>query len=85
MIRTQNNVQTVAITYRMSQKEMFTRLVGCGIKSLSPIFKTKMFICQSKANLDEKILFGNTGGGGNYHICRYGMCHFLGCLFSNRK
>ena len=23
--------------------------------------------------------------GGNYHICRYGMCHFLGCLFSSRK
>ena len=23
-----------------------------------PIFKTEMLICQSKANLDEKILFG---------------------------
>ena len=21
------------------------------------------------------------GGGGNYHICWYGMCHFLECHF----
>ena len=32
--------------------------MGCYIKSMQPIFKTKMFIYQSKANLDEKILFG---------------------------
>ena len=25
------------------------------------------------------------GGGGNYHICWYEMCHILGCLFSSRK
>ena len=28
---------------------------------------------------------GARGGGGDYHTCRYGMCHFLGCLFSSRK
>ena len=28
------------------------------VKSVRPIFKTKMLICQSKANLDEKILLG---------------------------
>ena len=37
----------------------FTRLAGCEIKSMRPIFKTKLLIYQSKANLDEKILFGN--------------------------
>ena len=36
----------------------FTRLTGFEIKSMRPIFRTKMLICQSKANLDEKILFG---------------------------
>ena len=25
------------------------------------------------------------GGGGNYHVCWYEMCRFLGCLFSGRK
>ena len=25
---------------------------------MRPIFKTEIFICQSKVNLDEKILFG---------------------------
>ena len=34
------------------------RWAGCEIKSVRPIFKTKMFIYQSKANLDEKTLFG---------------------------
>ena len=29
--------------------------------------------------------FGSGSQGGNYHICGYGMCHFLGCLFSSRK
>ena len=33
-------------------------LAGCEIKSMRPIFKTEMLIYQSKANLDEKILFG---------------------------
>ena len=42
--------------YRLSQKK-FRRLEGCGIKSMRPIFKTKMLIYQSKVNLDEKILF----------------------------
>ena len=34
------------------------RLAGSGLKNVWPIFKTKMFIFQSKANLDEKTLFG---------------------------
>ena len=25
------------------------------------------------------------GGGGNFHTYWYGMCHFLGCLFSGRN
>ena len=33
-------------------------LVGCGIKSMWLIFKIEMLIYLSKANLDEKILFG---------------------------
>ena len=37
---------------------MFTHLVGYGIRSTEVIFKTNMFIFQSMANLDEKILFG---------------------------
>ena len=41
----------------MSQKQ-FTRLGVCEIKSVGLIFKTKMLILQSKANLDGKILFG---------------------------
>ena len=36
----------------------FTRLAGDGIKSMRPIFKSKQLIYQSKANLNEKILFG---------------------------
>ena len=36
----------------------FTRLPSCGIDSMRPIFKTEMLIYHSKANLDEKILFG---------------------------
>ena len=38
-------------------KKKFTRLAGCGIKSMWPIFKTEMLLDQSKANLDLKILF----------------------------
>ena len=45
-------------SYRVSKREKFMRLQGCGIKSMRPIFKTEMFINQSKANLDEKICFG---------------------------
>ena len=41
----------------MSQ-EKFTPLAGYGIKIMEPIFKTEIQIYQSKANLDEKILFG---------------------------
>ena len=37
---------------------MFPCLVGCGIKSLRPIFKAEMSIYLSKANLDVKIFFG---------------------------
>ena len=39
-------------------KTTFTRLAGSGIKRMRPIFKTKMLIYHSVANLDEKILFG---------------------------
>ena len=41
----------------MSQKK-FTRLVGSGIENMRPIFKIEMLIYQSKANIDEEILFG---------------------------
>ena len=41
----------------MSQKTS-TRLAGYEIKSMKPIFKNEMFIVQSKANLDKKILLG---------------------------
>ena len=37
----------------------FRRLEGCEINSIRPIFKTEMFIYQSKVNLDGKILFGS--------------------------
>ena len=39
-------------------QKKFTHWAGCKIKSMRPIFTTKMLIYQSKANLDEKILFG---------------------------
>ena len=37
-------------------KKMFPRLAGCGceIKSMRPIFKTEMLICESKATSDVK-------------------------------
>ena len=38
----------------------YTRLAGCEIKRIRPIFKTEMLIFQSKTNLDEKILFDAT-------------------------
>ena len=47
----------------MSQKK-FTLLLGCGVKSIGPIFKTEILIYQSKANLDEEILLGKT----TYHL-----------------
>ena len=34
------------------------RLVGCRMKSIQPILKTKMLIYRSEANLDVKSLFG---------------------------
>ena len=43
--------------YLVSQKK-FTRLAGCEIKNMRLIFINEMSIYQSKANLDEKILFG---------------------------
>ena len=46
----------VAPPLLVSQKE-FTGLVGCGVKSMGPIFKTEMLLYQSKANLNEQILF----------------------------
>ena len=45
-------------TIYLDESKKFRCLAGCGIKSMRPIFKTEMFIYQSKANLDEKILFG---------------------------
>ena len=38
--------------------DYITRPARYGIKSMWPLFKTEMLIYQSKANLDEKILFG---------------------------
>ena len=40
------------------KSKMLTHLAGYEIKSMKSIFKTEMLICHSKANLDEKILFG---------------------------
>ena len=40
------------------ESKTFTRLMGCGIKIMQPIFKSKIRIYQSKAELDEKVLFG---------------------------
>ena len=40
------------------EPKKFTRLASFGIKSMQPIFRTKMLIHQSKANLDEKFVFG---------------------------
>ena len=42
----------------MSKKNV-TRLARCGIKRMRLIFKTEMLIYQSKADLDEKVLFGS--------------------------
>ena len=40
-------------------KKKFTRLEGCGISNMRPIFETKISMYQSKAKLAAKILFGN--------------------------
>ena len=40
------------------ESKMFTRFVDCGIKSTWSICKTEMLVCQLRANLDAKILFG---------------------------
>ena len=40
------------------------RLEGCDVKRMWPIFKTEILIYQSKANLNEKILFGKI----TYHM-----------------
>ena len=47
-----NNSETNAkqFTYRVSQEKTMTRLAGCGIKSMRPIFKTEMLIYQPKTN-----------------------------------
>ena len=41
-------------------KHVYAFLKGCGISSMWSKFKTEMFIYQSKANLDVKILLSNT-------------------------
>ena len=41
---------------RVSQQK-FSHSADYGIKSMWPIFKNKTLIYESKANLDEKILF----------------------------
>ena len=46
------------ILYWMNQQK-FTRLAGCEIKRIRPIFRTKMVLYQPKANLDGEILCGN--------------------------
>ena len=43
-------------TYVWEKSKKFTHLEGFGVKGMRLIFKTKMLICQSKANLDVKIL-----------------------------
>ena len=37
---------------------MFRSLGDYGMKSMWAIFRTNMLACQSKANVDEEILFG---------------------------
>ena len=38
----------------LEESEMFTRLVGCGIRSMRLMFKTKMLIYQSEAKFVVK-------------------------------
>ena len=44
------------LNYRVSKKKVYA-FGGLWNKSMEPIVKTEMFIYQSKANLDMKILF----------------------------
>ena len=50
---------TINLALLPVSQEKFLRRVGCEINSIRLIFKTKMLIYQSKANLDELILFDN--------------------------
>ena len=54
----------LAQNFILGEPKRFTRLTGSVIKSMRPIFKTEMLIYQSKANLDQKILFGKI----NHHL-----------------
>ena len=40
------------------ESKHLTRFMGNGIKRMRPIFKSDISLCQSKANLDIKTLFG---------------------------
>ena len=46
--------------YRESQKKIDTLMAGYGIISVQLMFKIKVFICQSKANLTREIVFGKS-------------------------
>ena len=48
-----------SLKHMLGEPKMFTPLAGCEIRSTRPTFKTEILIYQSKANLDEKILFRN--------------------------
>ena len=37
-------------------------------------------MCEKGPHL-PKITFPSQGGGGDFHVLRYGMCHFLRVLF----
>ena len=56
---------------------------------LNKVESYELKLCKILGNvlsfLNSKSGVPGGGAGGNYHICRYGMCHFLGCLFSSRK
>ena len=64
----------------MSQKKCM-RLEGCEIKSMRPIFKTEMLIYQSKANLDEKILFFKIAHQLDSEIKKT----LVSCMFGNKN
>ena len=55
--------------YRVNQKKV-QAFGGYGMKSMRAIFKTNMLTYQSKANLDEKILFGKI----THHSSLRGEC-----------
>ena len=64
--------------HRVSQRK-FTRLAGCEMQIMRPIFKTEMFIYQSKANVDEKILCGEI----TYHLDPEIRKLLVNCNFGN--